>query len=95
MRKNMEFDNVDWPLHYNFGKWEVHEIINGMNMTDWREANILKYIFRYKYKRGLEDLQKAKWYLEKLIKDIKNENTKINNNSLINDFTNREKEKEE
>jgi len=95
MKENMKFDNVEWPLHYNFGKWGVHEIINGMNMTDWREANILKYMFRYKHKRGLEDLQKAKWYLEKLIKDIQNENTKITNNSLINDFTKMEKEKEE
>ena len=91
----MEYDNVNWPKHYNLGKWEVHEIINGMHMTDWREANILKYAFRYKYKHGVEDLKKAKWYLEKLIKDIENENTKIVNNSLVNDFKENIKQKEE
>jgi len=80
----MKNDNVENPTHYTQGKWEVHEIITGMKMTDWREANILKYVFRYKYKRGLEDLEKARWYLNKLIDDIKNENTKLVNNILEN-----------
>jgi len=76
-------DNVKNPKHYTFGKWEVHEIITGMRMTDWREANILKYIFRYKYKRGLEDLQKAKWYLDKLIEDIEKGDTVVENSQLL------------
>jgi Protein of unknwon function (DUF3310). len=28
---------------------------------------ILKYIWRYRYKNGVEDLKKARWYLDKLI----------------------------
>ena len=32
------------------------------------EGNIVKYISRYKSKNGIEDLKKAKWYLDKLIK---------------------------
>lgn len=83
----MENDNVNNPIHYTQGKWEVHEIINGMLMTDWREANVLKYAFRYKYKRELEDLKKCKWYLEKLISDIENGNTKIVDYKLVNDFS--------
>lgn len=35
-------------------------------------ANVLKYICRWKHKNGLQDLEKAKWYLEHLINHIKN-----------------------
>lgn len=37
--------------------------------VDAISANILKYVARYKLKNGLEDLKKAKWYLEWL-KDL-------------------------
>ena len=33
-------------------------------------GNILKYICRWKSKNGLEDLKKAKWYLEHLINHV-------------------------
>jgi hypothetical protein len=39
-------------------------------------GNIIKYVWRYDTKNGLEDLYKARWYLEKLIKEheeLKNE----------------------
>lgn len=36
-------------------------------------ANILKYMLRWKYKNGLEDLKKAQWYLNHLI-DYKENN---------------------
>lgn len=39
-------------------------IANNMNFL---EGNIIKYVTRYKFKNGLEDLNKAKVYLEKLI----------------------------
>lgn len=35
-------------------------------------ANVLKYICRWKYKNGLQDLKKARWYLERLIKHVEN-----------------------
>jgi hypothetical protein len=31
------------------------------------EGNVIKYVTRYKDKNGIEDLMKAKWYLERLI----------------------------
>ena len=34
-------------------------------------GNVLKYICRWKNKNGLQDLEKAKWYLERLINHIK------------------------
>jgi hypothetical protein len=49
---------------------------NDLNFT---EGNIVKYVSRYKDKNGLEDLKKAKWYIERLIsnyeKDKENESS--------------------
>ena len=41
-------------------------------MTDdgfqfYLQGNIMKYLWRYRYKNGVEDLKKAEWYLKKLI----------------------------
>ena len=36
----------------------------------WCIANVIKYVSRYKRKNGLEDLKKAKWYLEYQIKQL-------------------------
>ena len=62
-------DIVNHPPHYNQGIETTDYIIsNNMNFC---EGNIVKYITRYKLKGGMEDLKKAKWYLEKLIKSTK------------------------
>lgn len=37
------------------------------NNLNWCQANVVKYVVRYKEKKGLEDLQKAKHYLDLLI----------------------------
>ena len=34
------------------------------------QGNIMKYLWRYKYKNGSEDLKKAQWYLDKLIEVV-------------------------
>lgn len=41
------------------------------NNIPYREANIIKYVTRYKNKNGLQDLEKAKHYLEMLIEEYK------------------------
>ena len=61
-------DNVDKPDHYTRGSIEVIDFILDQHM-DYMEGNVVKYISRYKYKNGVEDLRKAKWYIEKLIKE--------------------------
>ena len=35
--------------------------------------NCFKYLWRWPYKNGLEDLKKARWYLDRLIKKIEEE----------------------
>jgi hypothetical protein len=46
------------------------DIIDAWDMC-YYSGNILKYLLRYKYKNGVEDLEKAKHYLEYLIKKEK------------------------
>lgn len=43
------------------------------NKLDFFEGNIIKYVTRYKDKNGLEDLIKAKTYLDEIIKNYNNE----------------------
>jgi len=33
-------------------------------------GNVLKYVWRFRYKDNVKDLRKAKWYLEKLIAEV-------------------------
>lgn len=68
-------NNVDKPDHYTFGKYECIDVIEELaKQNDLQGAegflygNVIKYLWRYKHKNGIEDLQKAKWYLERLIK---------------------------
>ncbi len=68
--KNLVPDkNVSHPQHYGGADnpYEAIKVIESYGM-DFVEGNILKYLLRYKKKNGLQDLKKAKWYLERLIK---------------------------
>ena len=57
-------DNIH-PDHYKVGI-ETIDYITSWKM-DYLEGNIIKYVSRYNYKNGVEDLKKAQWYLTKLI----------------------------
>lgn len=69
-------DNVNHPSHYNTGEIEVINYIKDKLAYDgfvgYLTGNIIKYISRYQFKNGLEDLQKAEWYLKYLIDYINN-----------------------
>lgn len=64
-------DNVNYPTHYTSTKIETIEIIRDKLSAEAFEGfcigNVLKYVTRYKLKNGLEDLKKARWYLDKII----------------------------
>ena len=67
-------DLVNNPPHYNAGGIECIDAIlaaTNHNKEGYLQGNILKYIWRYDYKGGLEDLKKAQWYLNKLIEVYK------------------------
>jgi len=63
--KNLK-DNIN-PTYYK-RSIQVTDFIIEYNMN-FLEGNIIKYVARYKNKNGLEDLKKAKWYLDKLIEE--------------------------
>lgn len=65
-------NNVDHPKHYTNGKYECIDIIEDVtkDLTGLEAvctANVIKYMWRWKLKNGVEDLKKARWYLNKLI----------------------------
>ena len=63
-------DNVNPPPHYNQAGIECLDAIEaatGDGFEHYLQGNILKYLWRYRYKNGIEDLKKARFYLDKLI----------------------------
>jgi len=67
-------DLVNKPIHYNIGGVECIDAImaaTNQNKEGYLQGNVIKYIWRYNYKGGLQDLQKAQWYLNKLIEVYK------------------------
>jgi hypothetical protein len=67
-------DMVNSPPHYNQTGIECIHAISAATNTGFKyylQGNILKYLWRFDYKdKPLEDLQKAKWYLDKLIEEV-------------------------
>lgn len=59
-------DVVDHPSHYTKGKIEVWDFIIDQRLG-YLEGNIIKYVCRFRHKNGVEDLKKARAYLNKLI----------------------------
>ncbi|MDO4728401.1 MAG: DUF3310 domain-containing protein [Bacteroidota bacterium] len=69
----MTTEKVNSPQHYNLGKIEVIDFIEDQNLN-FNLGNVVKYISRAGKKSKethLEDLEKAKWYLEREIQKFK------------------------
>jgi hypothetical protein len=65
-------DMVNSPPHYNQAGVECIDAIRAATDEGYEyylQGNIIKYLWRYRYKNGVEDLKKAQWYLEKLIEE--------------------------
>ena len=64
-------DPVNNPAHYGLGKIECIEYIQDFLTTEeyigYLRGNIAKYMHRWRYKNGVEDLKKAQWYLDRLV----------------------------
>jgi hypothetical protein len=64
-------DNVNNPHHYNHKGVEciaaIEASMEPSQFKGYLKGNIIKYLWRYEYKNGVEDLKKAQWYLNKLI----------------------------
>ena len=67
-------DPVNHPNHYTYGSIECIDSIKSSMPRDaycgYLKGNIMKYIWRYNMKNNpVEDLRKAKWYLNRLIEE--------------------------
>ena len=74
MKTSEVTDSVNRPVHYTYGKYEcidvVKEVTKGLSgVQAFCLGNTIKYLWRFQHKNGLEDLKKAQWYLDKLIKE--------------------------
>mgnify|MGYP003333878284 CR=1 FL=1 len=73
-------DNIN-PDHYKSGDIVCIEAIkaslNEQQFKGYLKASIIKYLWRYEKKNGLEDLQKADWFLQRLIKEESDGNTNL------------------
>lgn len=67
-------DNVNHPKHYTQGVVECIDAlaaatINLKGLDAVCTANAIKYLWRWDQKNGVEDLKKARWYIDKLVKE--------------------------
>ena len=72
-RSTPDADMVNSPPHYNKAGVECIDAIaaaTGDGYEYYLQGNIMKYLWRYRYKNGTEDLKKAQWYLAKLIEEV-------------------------
>ncbi len=84
-------DPVNFPSHY--------QSKNGLEVIDAIEAftdelvgyeavftaQVLKYICRWRKKNGVEDLKKAKWYLDRLIRKVELDESKKDKGDMTNE----------
>ena len=71
-------DMVNNPPHYNKAGIETIQAIKAMlgeGFKYYLQGNIMKNIWRYEYKDGVQDLEKAQWYLNELIEDRQEDDT--------------------
>ena len=72
-------DVVNHPPHYqsNIECIDAMEAMSSGCSIPSNQAycwqNCFKYLWRWPYKNGLEDLRKARWYLDRLIKQLEEE----------------------
>ena len=68
-------DMVSHPKHYNQGGIECIDALKAATVGKRGieavcVANVIKYLWRYEEKNGVEDIRKAKWYIERLLKEL-------------------------
>lgn len=72
-----EADMVNHPPHYQSADGlEVINVISAFTAGLYGieavcQGNAIKYLLRWPNKNGIEDLEKCKWYIDKLIKELK------------------------
>ena len=75
--KEPDIDMVNHPSHYTQGGIECIDCIKSatigkVGIEAFCVGNAIKYLFRYEEKNGIEDVKKARWYIDRLIKELEN-----------------------
>lgn len=68
-----ENDPVKRPNHYCYGRFECIEVIQELTAgasgpEGFLLGNVIKYLWRYRRKNGVEDIRKARRYIDMLIR---------------------------
>lgn len=68
-------DMVNHPAHYTAGGIECIDALKAATVglegiQAVCTANAIKYLWRWKFKNGIEDLKKAIWYINRLIEEL-------------------------
>ena len=71
----MTKDNVNSPSHYTQAGIECIDAITAAvsgksGIEAVCVANVIKYLWRYELKNGVEDVKKAQWYLNRLVSEL-------------------------
>lgn len=75
--KEPNADMVNHPSHYTQGGIECIDALKAATVSKTGieavcTANSIKYLWRYEEKNGIEDVKKARWYIDRLIKELEN-----------------------
>ena len=75
--KESNVDMVNHPSHYTQGCIECIDCIKSATVGKagieaFCVGNAIKYLWRYEEKNGIEDVKKARWYIDRLIKELEN-----------------------
>ena len=75
--KEPNVDMVNHPSHYTQGGIECIDALKAATVSKTGieavcTANAIKYLWRYEEKNGIEDVKKARWYIDRLIKELEN-----------------------
>ena len=73
--KEPNVDMVNHPSHYTQGGIECIDALKAATISKTGieavcTANAIKYLWRYEEKNGIEDVKKARWYIDRLIKEL-------------------------
>lgn len=73
--KESNIDMVNHPSHYTQGGIECIDALKAATVSKTGieavcTANAIKYLWRYEEKNGIEDVKKARWYIDRLIKEL-------------------------
>ncbi len=73
--KEHNADMVNHPSHYTQGGIECIDALKAATVSKTGieavcTANVIKYLWRYEEKNGIEDVKKARWYIDRLIREL-------------------------